>query len=690
MSKSGLGSPLLRFIYLTAFALVSDVPALADTATPSPPPAQQRIYVPPSVQVPDLRQRALSDAQKVATDLRLRVQVSGDAPADPTKVVVVDQKPAPNTSVPMGSTITVVVQPPSALRQRLPSDAVVAQRVTVVPDLLRHNLIEVRPLMTTARLRLEVSGGEPEDTSHAIVMEQKPPPGTRVVVGSTVVVVVQVQRTETTIVPDVRTRRLQDAQSLIANARLKLEVSGGVPADVSRATVVDEKPSPGTRVRVGSTVTVTVQTPPPAEEFAVVPELRRQLLRDAQQRIRGARLRVEVSGGAPADPSGAIVVEQKPPEGTRVPLGSVVIVAVRPLPTPPTNPPPPPSLPPTAPPYIAPPVVPPPVVPPPADELVQVPALLQRPLMDALQRVRGARLRLDVAGGWPSDPAHAVVHGQTPAEGTRVRIGSTVTVQLMPPAQALQPPPPAPPVAPPPPPPPTAVAPPPPPRPRVEQVVVPELRQHLLAEARPLVASARLELRVQGQAPADETRVVVANQKPLPGARVAARSVVAVELAPALLAVPELRKHPLDEARQIVDRAGFELALMGDSPSNENRAQIIEQSPLPGTRAAAGSTITVRAKASRLMTWVVAGVGTLLAAGAAAGIARWRGMRSHSTAGMPGVRIVANSDIGKQEIHSNGSATHAFALRLRGRMDAGAQTVDANASIVTEARRSDG
>ncbi|HTY79222.1 MAG TPA: PASTA domain-containing protein [Candidatus Bathyarchaeia archaeon] len=687
MSTSGLGSSVFRLLSLTAFALVWDAPAFADTATPSPPPAQQRIYVPPSVQVPELRQRSLSDAQKAATDVRLRVQVSGDAPADPSTVVVVDQKPAPNTSVPMGSTITVVVRPPSGLRQRLPSDAVVVQppRTTVVPDLLRHNLIEARPLMTTARLRLEVSGGEPEDTSHAIVMEQKPPPGTHVTVGSTVVVIVQVQRTQETVVPDVRTKRLPDAQSLIASAKLRLEVSGGMPADPSRAVVVEEKPSPGTHVRAGSTVTVTVQTPPP--EYVVVPELRRQLLPNAQRSTREMKLRLEVSGGSPPDPSRAIVVEQKPPEGTRVPPGSIVVVAVRSLPTP-TDPPPPPLPPPTAPPHIAPPTVPPPVAPPPVDELVQVPALLQRPLMDALQRVRGARLRLDVAGGWPSDPAHAVVHGQTPAEGTRVRIGSTVTVQLTPPAQVLQPPPVAPP--PPPPPPPTAVAPPPPPQPRVEQVVVPELRQHLLAEARPLVASARLELRVQGQAPADETRVVVVNQRPLPGARVAARSVVAVELAPALLAVPELRKHPLDEARQIVDRAGFELAVMGDSPSNESGAQIIEQSPLPGTRAAAGTTITVRAKASRLITWVVAGVGTLLAAGAAAGIARWRGLRGHSTAGMPGVRIVANSDIGKQEIHSNGSAVHAFALRLRSRLDAGAQTVDGNASIVTEAKRSDG
>jgi beta-lactam-binding protein with PASTA domain len=61
------------------------------------------------VQVPDLRQRLLSDAQKVTTDAPLRLQVSGDAPADASKFVVVRQTPEPNTTVPAGPTVTVVV-----------------------------------------------------------------------------------------------------------------------------------------------------------------------------------------------------------------------------------------------------------------------------------------------------------------------------------------------------------------------------------------------------------------------------------------------------------------------------------------------------------------------------------------------------------------------------------------------------
>ena len=697
MSLFGL-RPLSRILWHACFAsclFSPGGPVFADTS--GPPPAQ-RMYTPApavraQVQVPNLRQRLLSDAQKATTDARLRLQVSGDTPADASKFVVVRQTPEPDTTVPAGTTVTVVVQA-TASRQTPPSSAVIVPgRITTVPELVKHSLAEARPLVEMARLKLEVSGGAPEDTSHAIVMDQKPSPGTRVLVGSTVVVTVQIQRSvESAIVPDVQKHRLPEAQPLVAKAGLKLEVSGGAPEDTKYAIVVSQKPPPGTRVRMGSTVIGWIKT----EELVVVPDLVPQILPDAQGRIRDRHLRLEVAGGWPADPTRAMVVEQRPAKGTRVPLNTIVMVRVRPLPTPPTNPPPAPPPGPTAPPHLGPTTPPPPV-----DEWVLVPGLVTRPLMDALSQVRSRRMRLEVAGGWPSDPAHAVVAGQSPAEGTRVRIGTTVTVQISPAGQALQPTPPlpqppppqAPPPQAPPAPPAASPAPPaasPPPPARADLVVVPELRQQLLPEARQLTTSARLELRVRDQSPLDEARTIVVSQRPAAGARVAAKSIVFVELGPALLAVPDLRTHPLDEARQIASQAGFELAIMGEPPSNPSRARVVEQTPMPGVRAAAGSAVTVRAKVSMLTTWVMAGAGALLAAGAALGVARWRGVGHHAASGLAGVRVVANSDVGKQEIRSNGAAAEGFALRLRSRRDAGSQTVEANATIVAEERRADG
>ena len=641
LSPPSLLSRILRLICLSSCILLAGDPAVADTSGPS---STRGVYVPaPNVKVPDLRQRTLSEAQKAATDAHLRLQVSGEAPVDPNKVAVVEQKPEPDTMVPAGTTVTVVVRVPAS-RQTGPSrEIIVPERLTVVPELLKRSLSEAQPLVTSARLKLEVSGGAPEDTSRAIVVDQKPPPGTRVRVGTAVIVAVQIQRTE---------------------------------------------------------------------DRAVVPDVRRQPLLEAQRRVNRARLRLEVAGGWPAEPLLATIVDQKPGPETRVPLNSVVVVVVRKLTGPPetVSPPAPPQPPIVAPPpSVSPPrIVTPPEVPP-RDEWVLVPALRQRPLMDALQRVRNARLRLEVTGGWPADPGRAVVVEQTPAQDTRVRIGTSVTVQVLPSGQALQPPP-APPKPPqlqppppqPPPPQPPAPQPPPPqppalqppaPRaqpPRVELVVVPELRQQLLPEARELAKSARLELRVQGRSPAAETRTIVVSQRPAAGTRVAAKSIVLVELDAALVIVPELRKHPLDEARKILDEAGFGLALMGDPPSNESRAQVVEQAPLPGVRAAAGSTVTVRVKVSRITAWVIAGAGALLAAGAALGVARWRGVRSQSATGLSGVRVVANGDVGTQKIQSNGAAAEGFAIRLRSRIDGGSQTVEADARIVAEDRRADG
>jgi len=47
----------------------------------------------------------LSEAQKAATDAHLRLQVSGEAPVDPNKAVVVDQKPGPETRVSLSSVV---------------------------------------------------------------------------------------------------------------------------------------------------------------------------------------------------------------------------------------------------------------------------------------------------------------------------------------------------------------------------------------------------------------------------------------------------------------------------------------------------------------------------------------------------------------------------------------------------------
>ena len=143
-------SRILRLICLSSCFLLAGDPAVADTATP---PSTRDTYVRlPKVQVPDFRQQILSEAQKTATTARLRLQVSGEAPVDPSKVVVMEQKPGPNTMVAAWTTVTVVVRVP-AWRQTGPSrDIIERETLTVVPELLKRSLSEAQPLVTRARL----------------------------------------------------------------------------------------------------------------------------------------------------------------------------------------------------------------------------------------------------------------------------------------------------------------------------------------------------------------------------------------------------------------------------------------------------------------------------------------------------------------------------------------------------------
>ena len=72
---------MLWLVSLASGILLFAYPVFADT---SGPPAATR-----GILVPELRQRALSEAQKAAANAHLRLQVSGEAPADPSRVVVV-------------------------------------------------------------------------------------------------------------------------------------------------------------------------------------------------------------------------------------------------------------------------------------------------------------------------------------------------------------------------------------------------------------------------------------------------------------------------------------------------------------------------------------------------------------------------------------------------------------------------
>lgn len=182
------------------------------------------------------------------------------------------------------------------------------------------------------------------------------------------------------VVPDLATLHLPEARGQLKTAYLALgDVQG--PADDPAARVVGQDAPPGTVVDPGSGVNLTVAVPP----LVRVPELLGRTRAQADALLTSNQLVLRVRSGS------GRVATQNPPAGRQVPQGSVVTVTLRPVP---------------------------PV-------LVRVPDLRHQRLDKAQDAVDAVGLVLRSEGR-----RTGTVKSQTPAPGTHVPRGSTVTVTM--------------------------------------------------------------------------------------------------------------------------------------------------------------------------------------------------------------------------------------------------------------------
>jgi len=185
--------------------------------------------------VPDLGSLSLADARQQLEQASLTLgTVQG--PSDDPAARVSGQVPLPGTSVDPGSAVNVTVTAPAPTT------------LVTVPALLGRTRTEANALVTGKGLILQVNSGTGR------VEGQDPPPGSRVAPGSVVTVTLQASSAPVlVVVPDVGGLTFGDAEAAVASARLVLRATGP-----RTGTVQTQTPSPGTRVRQGSTVSVTL------------------------------------------------------------------------------------------------------------------------------------------------------------------------------------------------------------------------------------------------------------------------------------------------------------------------------------------------------------------------------------------------------------------------------------------------
>jgi len=204
------------------------------------------VAVSPPVTVPDLRGRTRTEAEALATRSRLVLRVrSGSGRVD-------GQEPQPGSEVPAGSVVTVTL------------DARPQPVLVTVPDLRGDTRVEAEALATRSRLVLRVRSGSGR------VDGQEPQPGRQVPAGSVVTVTLDASpQPVLATVPDLRGSTWAEAESAVRVVGLVLQ------SERERAgTVQAQSPPPGTRVRRGSTVTVTMAVPTATPDTTPIGTLR--------------------------------------------------------------------------------------------------------------------------------------------------------------------------------------------------------------------------------------------------------------------------------------------------------------------------------------------------------------------------------------------------------------------------------
>ena len=210
---------------------------------PCPPPPEPEPE-PTTARVPDVVGRSEREAGQLIRAARLVVGEPKTAPSQDQVGRVVAQEPAAGTEVPFGSAVILTI----GVQQGVTVPSVVGQPQSDAEKTLKKSGLDVGEISLRS------------DDRVGIVLEQSPKAGQLVDPGTAVDLVVGRKDSddgETISVPDLRSLKLEQAQEILANAKLK---QGSVTrrAGTDDGTVLDQSPAPGTLVAPEASVNLVV------------------------------------------------------------------------------------------------------------------------------------------------------------------------------------------------------------------------------------------------------------------------------------------------------------------------------------------------------------------------------------------------------------------------------------------------
>lgn len=294
--------------------------ATVDTTTsiePTTATTQTTPTTPAARTVPELTGLTLEEARELLEREKLRVRVrriSSDSPAGE----VLQQEPASGARIAPDTIVVLTVSKAVSAPKRVTVPSVEGQRASAATSVLRRAGLVVE--IDT------VSSSQPEGT----VVNQNPAPDEEVALGTTVALEVAGPRKPppvpvTVEVPRLVGLRAADARSQLRELGLRV-TQRPVESTEPKGTVVSQSPPPGTDLRKGQAVLLTVSTGPARVSVPDVVGLDEDA---ARQDLEAAGFEVQVIDEPSEDvDQDGIVIAQEPAGGTSKPTGSLVTITV--------------------------------------------------------------------------------------------------------------------------------------------------------------------------------------------------------------------------------------------------------------------------------------------------------------------------------------------------------------------------
>jgi len=225
-------------------SVVSTDPAAGDEID-----AGETVTITPSagvqtVAVPEVAGRVEAEARGLLEGQGFTVEVVNEQSEDVDAGVVIRSEPAAGTQVARGSEVTLLVSAGPA--------------PVTVPDVINQDRADAAARLARVGFEVDFQSEPSDQVAVDRVIRTDPAPGTEAAPGSTVTVVVA-SGPATVAVPDVIGLRQNDAINTLDDRGLTVTVRDTPTTDQGNdGRVLSQDPSPGTRARPGSAVTIVV------------------------------------------------------------------------------------------------------------------------------------------------------------------------------------------------------------------------------------------------------------------------------------------------------------------------------------------------------------------------------------------------------------------------------------------------